>query len=229
MTKKIKKKNKIKILPFCLLVLFILIAFFLVTFLLKLPIKNIYILNNKILSDEEIITLANLKKYPSFIETTCHSIEKKIKKSPYVKDVKVTKSFLAVVNIDVEEYTLLFMKASDQKIVVDIDKEIDSNNENLELPILLNYVPDTVYERFIKEMKEVNDNIRSEISEIEYAPNDYDEQRFLLYMTDGNYVYVTLTRFNLINKYNDIYPTLDNKKGILYLDSGNHFEIKSNG
>ena len=35
--------------------------------------------------------------------------------------------------------------------------------------------------------------------------------------------------FNLINKYNDIYPTLDNKKGILYLDSGNHFEIKSNG
>ena len=28
--------------------------------------------------------------------------------------------------------------------------------------------------------------------------------------------------------YNEIYPTLEGKKGILYLDSGNHFEIKNN-
>ena len=31
---------------------------------------------------------------------------------------------------------------------------------------------------------------------------------------------------NLFNNYNEIYPTLENKKGILHLDSGNHFEIK---
>ena len=49
----------------------------------------------------------------------------------------------------------------------------------------------------------------------------------MLYMIDGNYVYATLTRFDSVNYYNDIYPTLGGKKGILYLDSGNHFqEIK---
>ena len=44
-------------------------------------------------------------------------------------------------------------------------------------------------------------------------------------MKDGNYVYITLTKIDEINKYLDVLSTLDNKKGILYLDSGNYFEI----
>ncbi len=226
MSKKIKKKTKIKIIPFLIFLLFIVIAFFLVSFFLKIPIKNIYISGNKLLSDEQIIELAGIKNYPSFLKTTSSHIKKKIKQNAYVKNVKVTKSLLAVVNIEIEEYDLLFIKASDNKVVVDIDKEISLEDAAHRIPILLNYVPDTVYSAFIKCMQEVPVSIRNEISEIEYSPNDYDKQRFLLYMNDGNYVYVTITRFNLINKYNEIYPNLDGKKGILYLDSGNHFEIK---
>jgi len=44
-------------------------------------------------------------------------------------------------------------------------------------------------------------------------------------MNDGNYVYLTLYSFSLANKYDEILPTLEDKKGILYLDSGNYFEI----
>ena len=43
-------------------------------------------------------------------------------------------------------------------------------------------------------------------------------------MVDGNYVYMTISKFETINYYNQIYPTLNGKKGILYLDSGNHFQ-----
>ena len=64
------------------------------------------------------------------------------------------------------------------------------------------------------------------ISEIEYKPTDLDKERFMFYMSDTNYVYITLSKISLINSYNEIYPTLEGKKGILYLDSGNHFEIK---
>jgi len=78
----------------------------------------------------------------------------------------------------------------------------------------------------VEEMQKVDFKTRSRISQIEYAPNDYDTKRFLLYMNDGNLVYLTISRFNLINKYDEIYPTLGGNKGILYLDSGNHFEIK---
>ena len=45
-------------------------------------------------------------------------------------------------------------------------------------------------------------------------------------MNDGNEVYITSKRTNLLNKYLEIVTKLDNKKGILYLDSGNYFEIK---
>ena len=45
-------------------------------------------------------------------------------------------------------------------------------------------------------------------------------------MNDGNEVYVTITKLDLLNKYIDIVKKLDNKNGILYLDSGNYFEIK---
>ena len=45
-------------------------------------------------------------------------------------------------------------------------------------------------------------------------------------MNDDNYVYITLTKLDLINKYNETLEQLEGKKGILYLDSGNYFKIK---
>jgi len=44
-------------------------------------------------------------------------------------------------------------------------------------------------------------------------------------MDDGNSVYMTITKFERLNYYNDVLPQLDGRKGILYLDSGNHFQI----
>ena len=42
----------------------------------------------------------------------------------------------------------------------------------------------------------------------------------------GNQVYLTLNDFNKIDNYLDIIKEFDNKKGILYLDSGEYFEVK---
>ena len=74
-------------------------------------------------------------------------------------------------------------------------------------------------------MKEVDKSILGKISEISYDPNDYDKDRFLLYMDDGNSVFLTLTKFEMINYYNEVLSQLEGRKGILYLDSGNHFKI----
>ena len=43
-------------------------------------------------------------------------------------------------------------------------------------------------------------------------------------MNDGNYVYITLSKIENLNKYEEIYNSLEGKKGIIYLDSGNYFE-----
>ena len=89
----------------------------------------------------------------------------------------------------------------------------------------MNYVPDTKYSKFINGMKKIDNSILNKISDIEYQPNDFDKDRFLLYMNDGNMVYLTLTKFNMINHYIDVLTQLDNHKGVLYLDNGNHFKI----
>ena len=75
-------------------------------------------------------------------------------------------------------------------------------------------------------MDRVNADTLSRISDISYDPNDIDKERFLLYMDDGNMVYLTLTKFKMINYYNTVLQQLEDRKGILYLDNGNHFQIK---
>ena len=74
-------------------------------------------------------------------------------------------------------------------------------------------------------MGDIDKAVLSKISDIEYKPNDYDKDRFLLYMDDGNMVYLTLTKFKTINHYIDVLAQLENHKGVLYLDNGNHFKI----
>ena len=66
------------------------------------------------------------------------------------------------------------------------------------VPIVVNYIPDTIYEKFVKNIKKVDLEVLTRISEIKYDPNEVDEGRFLLTMSDGNYVYLTITKFKNI-------------------------------
>ncbi len=224
MAKKVKKKIRIRILPIIIIIFILTLLSGSVYLLSLIPIKNIYISGNNYLKDQEIIELAKIENYPSFLKTRTKDMKKNIKKSPYVKSVTIKKKILGIVEIQIEEYNILFRKEENNKIVLE-DKEELIDNEKYQVPILLNYIPDTKYDSFIKEMNQVTPSIKNQISEIRYYPNTQDEDRFLLYMNDGNYVYLTLTKFKQVNYYEDVLEKLDGKKGILYLDSGNHFKI----
>ena len=97
-------------------------------------------------------------------------------------------------------------------------------NKKYNVPIVVNYIPDTILEKFRKALAKVDDDNLPKISEIKYDPN-IDDERFLLTMTDGNYVYINIKKFELINNYLTIISNFKDKKGILYLDSGSHFEV----
>lgn len=224
MAKKVKKKIRIRILPIIITLLILLLLSGTVYLLTLIPIKNIYISGNSYLKDQEIIELAKIENYPSFLKTRTKDMKKNIKKSPYVKSVTIKKKLLGIVEIQIEEYNVLFRKEENNKIVLENQTEL-IDDEKFQVPILLNYIPDTKYDSFIKGMNQVTPSIKNQISEIRYYPNTQDEDRFLLYMNDGNYVYLTLTKFKQINYYEDVLEKLDGKKGILYLDSGNHFKI----
>ena len=223
---KIKKEKRVrlKIVPVLIVFLVILVICTLLYFLSLVKISNIYIKGNNYLNDQLIIEQAEIEDYPSFLKTLKISIKNKLLKNPYIKKVKVRKKIPGTIEITIEEKNILFRKDDDRLIVLEDETEVDDNGEYI-VPILLNYIPDTKYSTFIKKMNEVNENIKSQISEIRYYPNQQDEDRFLLYMNDGNSVYLTLTKFKQINYYEEVLDQLNGQKGILYLDSGNHFQV----
>lgn len=225
--KKDIKKKKIRRLRvgriFLCLILFFLFIYLVANFL-KVPIKNIFIYNNTTLSDQEIIDIAGISNYPSILGFTCNGLEKKLEKNIYIKEASVVKKFREIhITID-ENYGLFYNKTTNKTILKD-KKEI---SEELNAPILVNYVTDDIYPLFIEKMLSVKKNIIDRISEIKYDPNSVDSERFIFTMSDGNYVYMTLEKFDSINGYVDIIKSFGNKKGILYLDSGEYFKIFEN-
>lgn len=226
---KIKKKKRLKLIPFLLFVLVIAATFFLVDVLLDTRVENIIIKGNKIVTDQQIIDEAGLSNYPSFYKTTSYNIKKALEKNSFIKEVKVKRSFYHVITIEVSEYKVLLKKETTGKLVLENMNEVTTNQEiPYTVPRLVNDVPKNKYSKLLKNLLKVKRSVRSSISEFYYDPNEFDKDRFLLYMDDGNSVYLTLTKFRMINYYNDVLPQLDGKKGILYLDSGNHFQIMEN-
>lgn len=225
--KKIKVKVKVRKIKFlniilCLLILYI--TYFIISTIINKKISNIYITGNNIISDKEIISTTNLEDYPSFVLTSSSKIKKLLLKNDYIKEVEVTKKGFGKIIINIKEKKILFKEKDTNKLVLEDKTKVDNIYSIDEVPILINTVDSSEYDYFIKKISKVDSNILLKISEIEYAKVDVDKQRFLLYMNDGNYVYITLSKIENLNKYEEIYNSLEGKKGIIYLDSGNYFE-----
>lgn len=223
---KVIKKKKLRLLPFFIFIIVVAIIVFSCLFVLDTKVKNIIITGNEVLSDDEIIELAGLTNYPSFYKTLNITIKNNITKDPLIKSVNINRSFYHIIEIEVEEYEILYKREDNGKYVLENKEEITLNKVTpYTIPRLINEIPSNKLESFIKYFKRIDLSIREKISEITYVPNEFDEDRFFLYMDDGNSVYMTITKFERLNYYNEVLPQLDGRKGILYLDSGNHFQI----
>lgn len=227
MAKKIVKKKKLKVLPCFLVLLFLGVLSFLVHFFLHLPIANLIVEDTSYLNDDYVLKLANVISYPSFWLSSTHEMEEKLEESPYIKKATVKREFFHVLTLSIEENEPLFINNTNQTVVFANKEEVGISSEVdlFRVPRLINYVPDNKYASFIRGMASIKKDILGKVSDIEYQPNEYDKDRFLLYMDDGNMVYLTLTKFDMLNYYNDVLSQLENKHGILYLDNGNHFQI----
>lgn len=224
--KKIKvkvKKRKLSIKKIFLFLLTITLIASVIYYISNLPIKNIYIIGTNILSDKEIIELAGIGDYPAFISTSSYKIKNKLKNNIYIKDVEIKKKLNSKIYIYVTEKKILCMY--DNKLLLE-DSILVENQYNINsYPILISDITE-IKDKYISSFSKVEKDILLKISEIEYVPNTVDNERFILKMNDGNLVYITLNKVEKINKYNSIYSSLEGKKGIIYLDSGDYVEIK---
>ncbi len=221
MKRKVKKK-KIKIGRVFLALFFLFVVLFLIILLSKMPVLGFYISGNNYYTDSEILKITGLDKYPSYLFTSNINIKKKIKDDPILESVKINKTLLGKFKVEVKEKQILFYNINTKKSITSNDEEINFYDKNS--PVLVNNINDkNVYNSFLKKMKKVDKSILDNISEIKYDPNAIDKERFLISMNDGNYIYLTISKFTKINDYLKISKTLESKNGILYLDYGNYF------
>jgi cell division septal protein FtsQ len=228
MAKKLVKKRKLRVFRLLILIVILGVLAFGVYLFLNQKTKNIIIKGTNYLNDDYVLELAGLKDYPAYYLTGRSAITNKLLKSPYIKKVTISRSFYHVITLKIDENKPLFLNKTTDKVVFENSKMV-ANSDAITIfrvPRLMNYVPDKKYKAFISDMALIKSDILGKIADIEYVPNTYDKDRFLLYMDDGNMVYLTLTKFKMLNYYNDVLKQLEDKKGILYLDSGNHFQIK---
>ena len=216
-----KKVNYKKIIIVLAIIILVGLAVF---YYYSLRVKAIYVVGNNLLKEKEILESTNLLSYPKLYEVSETDIKASLKDNKLINNIRVKKSLSGTITIEISENKVLFQK-KDGKYVLSSKDEVELDTLLLGIPTLINDCTD-VQNKLIDRLILVDDDILKHISEIEYKPTDLDKERFMFYMSDMNYVYITLSKINLINSYNEIYPTLEGKKGILYLDSGNHFEIK---
>lgn len=222
--KKQKKKrlNKKRTLVF---ILFLYIICFFLYNLINTPIKHYEINGNNIVSDSEILKVSNLKDYPSIMKYTSNTIEKKIKNIELIDSVKVKKWFGHKVIINIKENKVLFYYKDINKIVLSNGNIIDNKYDIVGIPILVNEIDKDVYNSFISSYSKLNDNIIYEINNVEYYPQTstdgsiISKDRFKIVMNDGNTVVANSKSVSVLNKYNDIYASLNDKKGTINLDS----------
>lgn len=220
-----KKHKKFNVLRFITFIILLIITYFIISYLFNIKTKNIIIIGNEYYNDETIIETANIENYPNFITLNKSKIKRKLNNLELIEEVQINKKYNFTIEINIKEKDILYLVRSTNKYKLSTKEDISLDNIS-GIPTLINYVPEEKEEKLIERFAKINKNIRNKISEIEYNKISYDDERFLLYMNDGNEVYITLSKIDSLNKYNEIVKKLEEKKGILYLDSGNYFEIK---
>ena len=223
--KKNKKHRKLKVRYLVYLFLIMVFSGLAILYYFKMPVKNIYIKGNNIASDYDILLSSNLKDYPRLFKYSTKNIKKEILKNPIINNVKVKKCITGKIVIEVSENKFLFFDRNTNLVVLSHNVKIspDSKYEAF-IPTLINYVPNDIYLDFVTDFDRIKPSIISMISEIEYKPlysgeNIIDAKRFLLRMNDGNEVYINTVNIEQLNNYPSFYASLEDKKGVLNLDS----------
>ncbi len=222
-----KKKRKIKVKSVIIAIFVLLILSFVIYIISLFKIKTFYVYNNKYLTDEEVLDILKLNKKSSFLLTNTLTEKAIISKSKKIKDVKIKKNLSLEVKVYVTEYKVLYYDEESKYSVIENGSTVNYKYDNA--PVLVNKIKDKeIYKKFLNKMNKIDNNILDIISEIKYVPNGIDKERFLFSMNDGNYVYVTISKLTKINEYRSVIDSVEDKKGILYLDYGNYFVPKEN-
>ena len=215
--KKTNKKVKLKIINLLLMLIILVILTFLFKYITSITPSLIIIKGNNLLSDREVIEYGNLRSFKYFLFNNKNKEE--LLKNKIIKKVDIKRKFLFTIEVNIEEKkVILYEKTSNLYILEDNEKV--KINKNIEVPVLNNKIINTVEKKFVTKFSSLNESVKYRISEVFYQPTEYDSALFLMYMKDGNHVYVNVSNLEKLNHYDKTVASIGyDKKGIFRFDA----------
>lgn len=192
--KRKRKKARRRIL-FVLVLL--LIGVYFVTDLSK--VQSIDIKGNTRVLVEDIKAASGAKEHSSFyLFQSTAKIKQKLEKVPGIKEAKVSKDMCGNISIMIKETTLIaYSKIGEDTYVIDEKGKVTINTS----PEVLSEVQRCsqifdmdmeVLKTFVKEYKKIPSQVRNQVSEIWFSPQNGDASRCQFNMDDGKILYLRI-------------------------------------
>ena len=173
-------------------------------------IKNIEVVGNQKLTNEEIISLSQVQIDENTFKLVKSKVQKNIKQNAYVENIKVKRKLPDTITIEVEEriptYMIAFANAyayiNNQGYFLEISKD------KLELPILTG---------FLTKEEDIQEGNRLCVEDLQRL----DDVLQIMKSATSNEVDSLVTKINIANKQNYILELKDEKKTVQMGDTSN--------
>ena len=158
-----KPKKTKKIIKWTCLIVIILATIILFMMSSVFNIKEIKVINNNIISAEEIINLSTLKTDTNMFKTTNIIIKNNLKTNAYIEDVKIKRNFNGVITLDITERKPTYMlKLNNEYVYINNQGYmLEISNTPLQVPIIIGYETPT------EEIKEGNRLVINDLKKLE--------------------------------------------------------------
>ena len=193
-------------------------------------IQKITLVGEKLVPKDLYIEESTLKIGESMWSFNESKIENLLAKNAWVESVKVNRKWLTSVQIQVNEYKQIgYLEDGDfLHIILENGQIIKTDGQVLpkDGPIFSGFENEKIRLRLIKELKLLDSEVLTGISQIKYAPTENDAYSILVYMNDGNEVQAIIPSFGeKMNYYPSIVSQLNPEvKGIVDLEVGTFFQ-----
>lgn len=190
-------------------------------------IQNIKIVGNRVLTKQQIEQVVEVRRGDSILPVVGRKkqlIALAKKKYPRIQQLSFTVQNFNHLKIKVKEYLTAGYVAYKGKYRVALESG-NVINKNLkqptgDYPVYYKFNSQHTLHKMIVQYSQLPDNLKGEISEIQYLPTKSNSERVHAFMNDGNEVYASLATFSKKMSY---YPSIAAKmktKGIVNLEVG---------
>jgi cell division protein FtsQ len=196
-------------------------------------LQHVEIIGNNYVSNETILLKSELNEGVNYWEIETDEIKRKLLQLQQVKDVQVEKVWFNSINLVIKEHPhIAYLQIDgDYYPIIETGEMLSPLTEEewpVDAPILVNWEKGEELLELSDQLKKVEKQIISRISEIHHYPSDIDPWRMLIFMNDGYEVIATIGSLSDNISY---YPTILEElakegypEGIIHLEVGSYFE-----